>query len=98
MIWVKKDAYVLGMIGFKGKPKNDGEYGLQMLMTFAHANAKYAICEPSLFNKNAQINGGSDSVAGKVSIGINGTTFDPYSSWAFTAGITYNYDICAKSK
>ena len=98
MIWVEEDADVLGMMGFKGKPKNDGEYGLQMLMTFAHSNAKYAICKPSLFNKNAQINGGSDSVAGKVSIGINGTTFDPYSSWAFTAGITYNYVIFAKSK
>ena len=97
MIWAEEDAGVLGMIGFRGKPKNYGEYGLQMLMTFAHSNAKYAICKPSTFNKDAQINEGSDSVAGKVSIGINGTTFDPYSNWAFNAGITYNYVIFAKS-
>lgn len=98
MIWAEEDTLVLGMMGFRGKPKNNGEYGLQMLMTFAHANVRYSVCKPSIFNEEANINSVSGSNAGKVSIGVNGTTFDPYSNWAFTAGITYNYVIFAKSK
>ena len=97
MLWAEKDATVLGMFGFRGKP-NSGEYGLQMLMTISHANVKFAVCKPSINGVESQFEHGQDVYGGNIKLNLSGTAFDPYSSWSFDAGITYNYVIFAKSK
>ena len=97
MLWAEQDAVVLCMFGFRGK-SNPGGYGLQMLMTIGHANVKFSVCQPSMDSKNSQFGSGEDFYGGNIELIASGTRFDPYSSWSFEAGITYNYIIFAKRK
>lgn len=97
MLWAEKDATVLCMLGFRGKP-NPSNYGLQMLMTMSHAQVKHSVSKPSIDNSNSQFGSGQDAYGGNIGLTASGTRFDPYSTLSFEAGITYNYVIFAKSK
>ena len=97
MLWAEQDAAVLCMFGFRGK-SNSGRYGLQMLMTISHANVQFSVSKPSIDSHYSQFGKGEDTYGGNIELTVSGTRFDPYSSWSFEAGITYNYIIFAKSK